>query len=56
VGRPTALFQVRDVDSLAVAPAKDGGRIFTATLRSRRVSVALYTSPIPPAPMEAVIW
>jgi TonB family protein len=30
--------------------ASDSGRILTATVRSRRVSRALYTSPIPPAP------
>ena len=31
------------------------GRTLTATVRSRRVSCALYTSPMPPAPMGATI-
>src|ERR1700730_11150008 len=32
------------------------GRILIATVRSRRVSRARYTSPIPPAPSGATIW
>src|SRR5260370_33434317 len=35
--------------------ARCGGRILMATLRSRRVSRARYTSPIPPAPSGAPI-
>ena len=31
------------------------GRTFTATVRSSRVSFALYTSPMPPAPIGAAI-
>ncbi len=32
-----------------------GGNTLTATVRSRRASRALYTSPIPPAPMGSRI-
>ena len=34
----------------AASDAISGGRTLTATVRSRRVSRALYTSPIPPPP------
>ena len=32
--------------------ARLGGRTLTATVRSSRVSLALYTSPMPPAPQR----
>src|SRR5512135_2176519 len=36
--------------SRSTSPATSARRIFSATTRSRRVSSASYTSPIPPAP------
>jgi len=36
--------------------ARSGGRIFSATFRSSLVSLAKYTSPIPPAPSCDRIW
>src|SRR5258708_27465880 len=50
------VFASRSKRSLSCAlSANEGGRILMATMRSRRVSRALYTSPIPPAPMSAPI-
>ena len=37
------------------SPVKSGKRILSATVRSNRVSRALYTSPMPPAPKAAVM-
>ena len=39
-----------------MSPATDTGSTFIATARFRFVSMARYTSPIPPAPICAVIW
>jgi hypothetical protein len=41
--------------SLRKRSSKDSFETFTATVRSSRVSRALYTSPMPPAPTGFVI-
>ena len=47
------VFASRSKRSRALVSAKPAGRTLTATLRSRRVSRARQTSPIPPAPIGA---
>jgi hypothetical protein len=43
----------RNRTSLSASVANASGNTLIATVRSSRVSRALYTSPIPPAPMGA---
>src|SRR4029077_7096452 len=59
IGGPTAIAAMNflgHVDAIIFDLRENGGgdpkiRILTATMRSRRVSRARYTSPIPPAPI-----